>query len=84
MTGLAAKHMGIGDGGAIRPGAQADLVLFDPRTVSDRATVEQPDKLSEGIERVWVNGQLVFEAGRSSGRRPGMVIRRTKAATADD
>lgn len=84
MTGLAAKHMGIVDRGTIRPGAQADLVLFDSRMVSDRATVEQPGKLSEGIERVWVNGQLVFEAGRSSGRRPGMVIRRTKAATADD
>src|SRR5690606_15522805 len=76
MTGLAARHMGFEDRGVIREGAVADLVLFDPDTVIDRATPEQPGRLSEGIEAVWVAGTLVFEYGRSTGARPGVVITR--------
>jgi N-acyl-D-aspartate/D-glutamate deacylase len=75
-TGLAATHMGIRDRGTIAPGMMADLVLFDPETVLDRATPERPHALSVGIHRVWVNGQLVYANGRTSGRRPGRVIRR--------
>jgi N-acyl-D-amino-acid deacylase len=74
-SGLAAAHMGITDRGEIRPGMMADLVLFDPRTVLDHATPEAPEALSVGIERVWVNGEIVFEEGRTTGRRPGTVIR---------
>jgi len=74
-SGLAAAHMGIQDRGEIRPGLTADLVLFDPRSVLDRATPEQPEALSVGVERVWVNGEVVYEDGRTTGRRPGSVIR---------
>jgi N-acyl-D-aspartate/D-glutamate deacylase/CubicO group peptidase (beta-lactamase class C family) len=74
-SGLAATHMGFRDRGAIRPGMKADLVLFDPDGVLDHATPASPEALSIGIERVWVNGEIVFENGQTTGRRPGQVIR---------
>ncbi len=77
MTGLSAQHMGVTDRGIIRPGAVADLVLFDPQTVIDRATPDMPELLSEGIHAVWVGGVLVFEHGRATDARPGTVIRRS-------
>jgi N-acyl-D-amino-acid deacylase len=76
MSGLAAEHMGFTDRGLIRQGAVADLVLFDPDTVIDRATPEDPDLQSEGITAVWVAGELVFENGATTDARPGKVIRR--------
>lgn len=76
MTGLAATHMGFTDRGLIRQGAIADLVLFNPDTVIDRATPEQPDALSEGILSVWVAGELVYANGKTTSARPGKVIRR--------
>lgn len=77
MTGLAAKHMGLENRGTIYVGAKADLVLFNPDTVIDRATPEAPEKLSQGIEAVWVAGKQVFNNGQPTGERPGSVIRRT-------
>jgi N-acyl-D-amino-acid deacylase len=76
MTSLAAEHMGLRDRGRLVPGAWADLVLFDPATVVDRATTADPHALSIGIERVWVNGRVVYAGGESSGARPGRVLRR--------
>jgi N-acyl-D-amino-acid deacylase len=76
MTGLAADHMGIKDRGRLVPGAYADLVLFDPATVIDRATTTDPHALATGIERVWVNGRPVFVNGTATGQRPGRVLRR--------
>lgn len=76
MTGLAAKHLGITDRGTIAEGNSADLVLFDPATIIDRATLQNPTTLSVGVEQVWVNGKLVFQDGRSTGMRSGQVIRR--------
>lgn len=76
MTGLAAAHMGFTDRGLIRQGAAADLVLFDPETVIDRATPQQPGLLSAGISSVWVGGDLVFTDGATTESRPGKVIRR--------
>jgi N-acyl-D-amino-acid deacylase len=76
MTGLSAKHMGFADRGIIRPGSAADLVLFDPHTVIDHATPQNPGALSNGISKVWVNGQIVFEDGRETGLRPGRFIAR--------
>ncbi len=76
MTALAADHVGIKDRGRLVPGAFADLVLFDPATVIDRATTTDPHALSAGIERVWVNGQTVYAGGATSGLRPGRVLRR--------
>jgi N-acyl-D-amino-acid deacylase len=76
MTTLAASHVGIRGRGAIAPGQAADLVLFDPASVGDRATTADPHALSAGIRSVWVNGELVLDQGRTTGARPGRVIRR--------
>lgn len=74
MTGLSANHMGFKDRGVIRPGAAADLVLFDPEIVIDHATPRNPGALSTGITKVWVNGQIVFENNQPTGRRPGRFL----------
>ncbi len=76
MTGLAARHVGFTDRGVIRPGAFADLVLFDPEEILDRATTADPEVPSAGIRRVWVNGVAVYENGKTTDHRPGRVIRR--------
>ena len=76
MTGLAAEHMGLPDRGVLRPGTPADLVLFDPATVIDRATTAEPHLTSTGIERVWVAGTVVYEDGAVTGAQPGKVLRR--------
>ena len=75
MTSLSARHIGINERGSIEAGYFADLVLFDPEVVNDRATYDAPHELSVGIEKVWVNGQLVFENGALTGTRPGKTIR---------
>jgi N-acyl-D-amino-acid deacylase len=76
MTGLAAAHVGIARRGELRPGWYADLVLFDPARIIDRATTRNPHAIADGIEHVWVNGQTVYAAGRPTGPTPGRVIRR--------
>ena len=80
MSGEAAAHMGIADRGVIRPGARADLILFDPATIADRATSEDPSALSVGVSRVWVNGGLVMKDGKATGIRTGEPVRRQPAA----
>jgi N-acyl-D-amino-acid deacylase len=77
MTSLAAAHVGLRDRGTLEPGAFADLVLFDPATVLDRATTQDPQALSAGVAKVWVNGALVFDAGAAMAARPGRVLRRS-------
>lgn len=81
MSRLAAANIGIAGRGTIEPGAYADLVLFDPATVADRATPEDPQAISAGIREVWVNGVSVFHDGQATGARPGRVIRRASAPT---
>ena len=76
MTGLSALHMGFEKRGVIEAGAAADFVLFDPDTVLDNATPQNPGAISSGIEKVWVNGRIVFENGQETGRRPGRFIAR--------
>jgi N-acyl-D-amino-acid deacylase len=76
MSGEAAEHMGFANRGVIRPGANADLVLFDPATVADKAAIGHADRLSVGITEVWVEGQPVWRDGKVTGARPGHVIRR--------
>ncbi|HEY7613681.1 MAG TPA: D-aminoacylase [Gemmatimonadales bacterium] len=76
LSGLAATHMGFRDRGTIAPGKRADLVLFDPKTVIDRSTLEDPAAVSEGIHTVWVNGTVVYRDGKATGAFPGRVIRR--------
>ncbi len=74
MTSLPAQRLGWKDRGVIREGAFADLVLFDPETVIDRSTFAKPFELPVGIERVFVNGELVWDAGKPTGSRPGRVL----------
>ena len=60
----------------IRAGAFADLVLFDPARIIDRATYDDPQQMSAGIEGVWVNGERVVAGGAHLGARPGRTLRR--------
>lgn len=76
MTGLAADHMGFTDRGRIAPGMAADLVLFDPKTIADRATFADPSARPVGIDAVWVNGVVVMRNGTPTGATPGRVLRR--------
>jgi N-acyl-D-amino-acid deacylase len=76
MTGLTAATFGLRDRGVLRVGAFADLVLFDPATVIDRATFEAPTRPAAGIELVLVNGRPVWRAGAPTGERPGRALRR--------
>ncbi|WP_217705545.1 N-acyl-D-amino-acid deacylase family protein [Peristeroidobacter soli] len=80
MSGLTAQHVGIQDRGTIRVGAAADLVLLNPDTVADRATLKDPSQLSVGIERVWVNGQPVWQQGKTTAAHPGKLIKRAASA----
>lgn len=74
MTSLPASRLKLTDRGVVQPGAWADLVLFDPATVIDNSTFNEPFKLSTGIRNVWVNGTLVWDEPRATGARPGQVI----------
>ncbi len=78
ISSLSALQAGIADRGLIAPGHFADLVLFDPARVADRATYEDPHQPSVGIARVWVNGVLVLDGGKVTGSRPGAVIRHSR------
>ena len=62
--------------GAIVAGAYADIVVFDPSTVLDRATFEAPTRPAAGIEHVFVNGRPVWSEGKPTGERPGRALRR--------
>lgn len=75
MTSLPAQRLGLKDRGLVRPGLKADLVLFDSQRVIDRATFQQPQLISEGIERVFVNGNEVWRDGKTTGLRPGKPLR---------
>ncbi len=74
MTSLPARRLGWKDRGVIREGAFADLVLFNPDTVIDRSTFAKPTEIATGIERVFVNGTLVWNAGKATGARPGRML----------
>ena len=75
MTGLPAQQLGLKDRGRIAPGYVADLVLFDPATVIDESTIEQPEAPPVGIPVVMVAGDWVIEDGHVSGKHPGQVLR---------
>ena len=74
MTGQAASRLGLPDRGVLRPGAAADVVIFDPETVADLATYQAPHRYPAGIRWVWVNGGAVLEAGRFHARPTGRVL----------
>ena len=73
-TGLPASRLRITDRGVLRAGAYADVVVFDPATVADRATFEDPRQFPVGIEHVFVNGQAVISEGRPTRATPGRVL----------
>ena len=77
MTSLPAKQMGLKDRGMIRKGGFADITIFNPETVIDRATFANPYQLSKGIEYVLINGRVVLEKGKYDATAfAGQVIRR--------
>ncbi len=78
MTSQNAVKVGAYDRGLLRPGAYADITVFDPERVLDRATYTEPFRYSEGVEYVLVNGQLVLDRGRHTGARPGLALRRNR------
>lgn len=78
MTGLSARNLGLEDRGRIAPGFMADLVLFDPATVIDNSTIENPHAPPTGIPAVMNSGEWVVDAGQPTGKRPGQVLRSTQ------
>ncbi|MEX2271103.1 MAG: D-aminoacylase [Vicinamibacterales bacterium] len=76
MTSLPASTFGLEGRGLLQPGATADLVVFDPAALRERATYEDPHQMSEGMWLVLVNGQPVIQDGAFTGKRPGKVLRR--------
>ena len=76
MTGQSADFFGFKDRGRIAVGNYADLVLLDPATVMDQANLKNSKALSSGIEMVWVNGTLVYQSRQSTGKQPGILIKR--------
>ena len=77
MTGLTALEFGFSERGFLREGFFADITLFDPTTIIDRSTFEEPIALSDGIELVMVNGAVVWEDRKPTGARPGRVLKRS-------
>jgi N-acyl-D-amino-acid deacylase len=76
MTGMPAAKFRLADRGVIRPGAFADLVVFDPARIRDAATYDDPRRFPEGIRAVYVNGTAVARDGVHTGARPGRALRR--------
>lgn len=79
MTAFPAQTLGLFDRGLVRPGMKADLVVFDPETVSDRATYTNPWQYAVGVEHVFVNGELTYSEGKHQGAKAGRVLRRRHA-----
>jgi N-acyl-D-amino-acid deacylase len=75
MTSLPARTFHLQDRGAIREGAAADLVLFNPARVQDKATYQQPHQYSEGFDYVIVNGKIAVADGRITDERGGLPLR---------
>ena len=76
MTSCPARRFMLHDRGLIRRGYKADLVLFDPDRIIDRATFPQPELTAEGVKRVFVNGVEVWADGGVTGARPGSALRK--------
>jgi N-acyl-D-aspartate/D-glutamate deacylase len=81
MTSLPAERFGMVERGWIREGYHADLVLFDPKTVNDVATFDDPVRQSTGIEAVWVNGALSYQGQTPTPRRMGRFLKRPSGAS---
>jgi len=75
FSALPAQRMRLTDRGVLKQGMWADVVIFDPATVRDRATFDNPNQLSEGMDYVLVNGVPVIDQGKMTGALPGKVLR---------
>jgi N-acyl-D-amino-acid deacylase len=75
LTSLPARNLKIRQRGELKPGYFADVAVFDPVTISDKATYEKPHQYSTGMIHVFVNGKLVLNNGRHTGAKPGQVVR---------
>ena len=75
MTSAVANRLSIRDRGLLKEGMFADVVIFDPKTVSDRATYEKPHQLSVGVSYVFVNGTMVLKNGKPTEAKPGRIVR---------
>jgi len=80
MTDLPASVFGLTGRSVLAPGNHADIVIFDPDTVCDKADFEHPTEPAAGIDAVYVNGQAVVKAGAATGARPGKALRRQAMA----
>jgi N-acyl-D-amino-acid deacylase len=78
MTGLTAQTYGLEGRGVLKPGAHADIAVFDAAAVDEGATFERPIAAAKGIDTVIVNGTPVWREGKATGARPGRVLRRTQ------
>jgi N-acyl-D-amino-acid deacylase len=78
LTGLPASVLGLKDRGVLRPGAWADIAIFDPQTFGERGTPFEPNQLAEGMRDVLVNGKLTLNQGKLTGERTGKIIRRER------
>ncbi len=76
ITSLPARVMGLKDRGIVREGFKADLVVFDPDTIRDKATFDDPHQFPEGIDLVVVNGKVVVRKSKLTGNRPGTVLKK--------
>lgn len=74
LTSLPATNLGLNHRGLIKPGMFADVVIFDPQTIADRATFENPHQYSVGVRDVFVNGQQVLKDGEHTGAKPGKAL----------
>jgi N-acyl-D-aspartate/D-glutamate deacylase len=75
MTSLAAHRVGLLDRGLLAPNLAADITVFDPKTIADRATFENPHQASVGVRYVFVNGVAVLDGGKMTDGRPGRGLR---------
>jgi N-acyl-D-amino-acid deacylase len=75
LTSFPAATLRIKDRGRLAPGYFADVVVFDPKTISDRSTYEKPHQYATGVRHVWVNGVQVLKDGEHTGATPGRVVR---------
>ena len=74
-TSLSAQRLGLKDRGLLREGYWADVVVFDPNRIIDKATFSSPKQYPEGISYVLVNGHIVIDRGNHTGEHSGMVLR---------
>ena len=84
MTSFPAARLGLADRGLLKAGLAADVTVFDPATVADKATFADPHHYSEGIRWVLVNGRVTVDRGTHTGVRAGRVLRGRRAAVGSD